>query len=44
VLDAVQHPKIALANILAAALFEVLGPMCWAAPIVLFLVAQSSPS
>ena len=42
VLDAVKHPKIVLANTLAAALFKVLGPMCWAALIVLFLVAQFS--
>jgi hypothetical protein len=42
VLDAAKHPTIAFANTLAAALFKVLGPMCWAALIVLFLVAQFS--
>jgi hypothetical protein len=38
----VKHPTIVLANTLAAALFKILGPMCWAALIVLFLVAQFS--
>ena len=40
--DAAKHPTIALVNILAAGLFEILGPMCWAALIVLALVAQFS--
>jgi hypothetical protein len=40
VLDPVNHPVIATVNIIAAELFDILGPMCWAALIVLFLVAE----
>jgi hypothetical protein len=42
-LDRDRHPVIALINILAVALLEVLGPFCWAALILLFLVAVFSP-
>jgi hypothetical protein len=40
VLDRVNHPIIAVANILAAELMEILGPFCWAALILSFLYAE----
>jgi hypothetical protein len=40
VLDPVNHPIIAVANILAAELMEILGPFCWAALILSFLYAE----
>lgn len=40
--DAAKHPVIATVNIIAAELFDILGPMLWAALIVLFLVAEFS--
>ncbi len=42
VLDPVNHPVIATANLIAAELFDILGSMCWAALIVLFLMAEFS--
>ena len=42
-LDWDRHPVIAVINILAVAVMEVLGPFCWAALILLFLVAVFSP-
>ncbi len=42
-LDWDRHPGIAVINILAVAVMEVLGPFCWAALILLFLVAVFSP-
>ena len=42
-LDWDRHPVIAVINVLAVALMEVLGPFCWAALIVLFLAAVLSP-
>jgi hypothetical protein len=41
-IDTAKHPVIATVNIIAAELFDVLGPMLWAALIVLFLVAEFS--
>ncbi len=43
-LDPVNHPFIALANIVAAEIFDILGPMLWAALVVLLVVAIFSPS
>jgi hypothetical protein len=40
VLDLEAHPIVAAANILAAELAEILGPMLWAALIVLFFDAE----
>jgi hypothetical protein len=40
--DLVEHPVIASINVLAVALMEILGPFCWAALILLFLVAEFS--
>jgi hypothetical protein len=42
-LDWDRHPVIAVINILAVAVMEVLGPFCWMALILLFLVAVFSP-
>ena len=42
-LDWDRHPVIAVINIFAVALMEVLGPFCWAALILLFLGAVLSP-
>jgi hypothetical protein len=41
-IDAVKHPVIATVNIIAAELFGILGPVLWAALVVLFLVAEFS--
>jgi hypothetical protein len=38
-----DHPVIEVINILAVALLEILGPFCWLALILLFLVAEFSP-
>lgn len=43
VIDLAEHPFIAAVNILAVALLEILGPFCWAALILLFIVADLSP-
>jgi hypothetical protein len=43
-LHSLGHPVIATANIVAAALVDILGPMFWAALIVLFVVAELSPN
>ena len=37
-----DHPLIALVNVLAVAAMEILGPFCWSALILLFLVAELS--
>ena len=39
-----DHPVIEVINILAVALMEILGPFCWAALILLFLLAEFSSS
>ena len=41
-LDPVNHPVIAAVNVIAAELLEILGPMLWAALVVLCLVAEFS--
>ena len=41
-MDLANHPFIEVVNILAVALMEILGPFCWAALILLFLVAEFS--
>jgi hypothetical protein len=41
-IDWADHPFIEVVNILAVALMEILGPFCWAALILLFLVAEFS--
>ena len=41
--DAEKHPVIATVNVIAAEFLGILGPMLWAALIVLFLVAEFSP-
>jgi len=38
------RPFSEIVNILAMALMEFLGPFCWAALILLFLVAELSPA
>jgi hypothetical protein len=40
--DAEKHPVIATVNVIAAEFLGILGPMLWAALIVLFLVAEFS--
>jgi hypothetical protein len=39
-IDFSNHPVIEVINNLAVALFEILGPFCWAALILLFLFAE----
>lgn len=41
-IDASRHPMIWSANAIAAVAVEVLGPFCWASPILLFLLALFS--
>jgi hypothetical protein len=41
-IDFSGHPVIEVINILAVALFEILGPFCWLALILLFLLAEFS--
>jgi hypothetical protein len=41
-IDAAKHPVMATVNSIAAELFDILGPMLWAALIVLFVVAEFS--
>jgi len=41
-IDFSDHPVIEVINILAVALFEILGPFCWSAVILLFLFAEFS--
>jgi hypothetical protein len=43
VIDADQHPIIARINILAGNMMRVLGPIFWAAIVLLWFVAESSP-
>jgi hypothetical protein len=42
VIDFDNRPVIAVINNLALALMEILGPFCWAALILLFLLAEFS--
>ena len=44
VFHSLDHPVIATVNTIATALVDVLGPMFWAALIVLFLVAEFWPN
>jgi hypothetical protein len=41
--DAEKHLVIATINTVSAELLQILGPMLWAALVVLFLVAEFSP-
>ena len=41
-IDFSNHPVIEVINILAVVLFEILGPFCWSALILLFLLAEFS--
>ena len=41
-IDFSNHPVIEVINILAVALFEILGPFCWLTLILLFLLAEFS--
>ena len=41
-IDFSNHPIIEVINILAVALFEILGPFCWSALILLFLLVEFS--
>ena len=40
--DPEKHPVIATVNVIAAELLGILGPMLWAALIVLFLMSEFS--
>jgi hypothetical protein len=42
-IDCGKHPLIAKINLLAGALLEIIGPMFWAALILLTLWAELSP-
>ena len=41
-IDFSNQPVIEVINILAVALFEILGPFCWLTLILLFLLAEFS--
>jgi hypothetical protein len=42
-IDQVTHPVIAAVNLIAAVAAEILGPLCWAALIAMFVIAELSP-
>jgi hypothetical protein len=42
VIDPAKHPIIAMTNILAGRVMEVLGPMLWTALVLLWVVAEFS--